>query len=97
MGMAMKHITVFETAEEVVRAFRTGRHFIKDEDTEERRRNDPYIPSDVILVLRPGASPYFTGDGSDVFDLADNITYSDIIRVALSKAEVRFDMSLEQG
>ena len=72
--MKQRTVTTFETAEEVVRAFNP---------------NNPDRVPDHISLLAEEEYIAFSGQGSDCFEIADDITFSNIAETALEMCGVR--------
>lgn len=89
MGVAMKTVQIFETAEEVVKAFSNRPRSSNDEF--------PHLPSTVSLVFSTGCAPYFDGDGSDRYGISELVTIDSIIKYCLDRENVRLSGDFIHG
>lgn len=81
MGVAMKQIIVFETAEEIVKAFY---------DVRTEGDKSPFIPLSVYMVRsQEDDTLSFEGEGADKFQISSDVTFEDFIRIAFHKANIR--------
>ena len=80
----MKKIVLFENACELVNAFSSARQ-IGDES--------PYIPNQVKLVSDIAGGVRLVGEGSDGFQLADDITLDNVIYALAERSSVRLEMT----